>query len=31
LTTDTMATRINELHEILADIPELISYTATIN
>lgn len=31
LTTDTMATKVDELHKILADIPELKSYTATIN
>jgi hypothetical protein len=31
LTTDTLATKIDDLHKILANIPELISYTATIN
>ena len=31
LTTDTIATKIDDLHKILAEIPELISYTATIN
>jgi multidrug efflux pump subunit AcrB len=31
LTTDTMVKKINELHSVLADIPELINYTATIN
>ena len=30
-TTETLVSKTKELHEILADIPELISYTAVIN
>jgi multidrug efflux pump subunit AcrB len=30
-TTETFVSKTKELHEILADIPELISYTAVIN